>query len=45
MFLEADAYRELADAARAGGFDIDAEAIAAARRADAGRDARLRVLT
>lgn len=43
-FLEADAYRELAEAARSGGFDIDADAIAAGRRADADRDARLRDL-
>lgn len=40
-FLEADAYRALADAARTGGFDIDPVAVADARAADERREARL----
>lgn len=43
-FLEADAYRVLAAAARAGGVDIDADAIADARLADTAREAQLREL-
>lgn len=43
-FLEGDAYRLLADAARTGGMEIDEDAVAAGRAADAARDAGLRGL-
>lgn len=43
-FLEADAYRVLADAARTGGVEIDPAAVADARGADTAREARLREL-